>query len=256
MNVVNEKCEVIRNERVSSDGHVLVLNSRDISRQTLPGQFVEIGCYGEDMILRRPFSVFDVSSESLSLFIKIIGKGTKWLSELNSGSIVDLIGPLGNGFTVSSNTRSLLIGGGCGIASLNLLSRRLFYSDCNTDTIFGFSKPEEIPREIIEGFQKRANRVLVTVDKGPYPIIGNVVDTLKEIDLENYDRFYCCGPTRMLKALEPFLYKREVEVSLEAHMACGIGVCYGCTINTKHGSKRVCLDGPVFKMEEVEWNEM
>ncbi|HNU23009.1 MAG TPA: dihydroorotate dehydrogenase electron transfer subunit, partial [Mesotoga sp.] len=65
-----------------------------------------------------------------------------------------------------------------------------------------------------------------------------------------------CGPTRMLKALEPFLYKREVEVSLEARMACGIGVCYGCTINTKHGSKRVCLDGPVFKMEEVEWNEM
>jgi len=140
MNVVNEKCEVIRNERVSSDGHVLVLNSRDISRQTLPGQFVEIGCYGEDMILRRPFSVFDVSSESLSLFIKIVGKGTKWLSELNSGSIVDLIGPLGNGFTLSSNTRSLLIGGGCGNCFTEFFFLESYLIQTVTRTLFSASQ--------------------------------------------------------------------------------------------------------------------
>ena len=255
MSVRNEKCVVLKNKRLSSDGYLIVLGSGEISRQTLPGQFVEIGCLGKDMILRRPFSVFDVSDNSISFFIKVIGKGSRWLSELPEGYVVDLIGPLGNGFSLSSG-KSLLIGGGCGIASLNLLAERLKQSGGKTDAIFGFSRPEEIPQEVISGFRRKADNVVVTVDSGDYSTLGNVVDRLGEVSLDNYENFYCCGPVRMLKALVPQLSARKTEVSLEARMACGIGVCYGCSINTVFSIKRVCIDGPVFRMEEVIWDEL
>jgi len=82
------------------------------------------------------------------------------------------------------------------------------------------------------------------------------MDRLAEIEFDRYGRYYCCGPTAMLRALVPLLSLKTTEVSLEAKMACGLGVCYGCTINTDRGGKRVCYDGPVFTMKEVEWNDL
>lgn len=253
---VSENCAVISNKSVSIDGNLITFSSEKIAHSALPGQFVEVSCSDGGMLLRRPFSVYDTTAESLSLFVKSVGRGTRWLGGLREGEKVNIIGPLGKGFSIDEGSRSLLIGGGCGVASLRLLSKAIVEAGGECDAIFGFRKREEIPETIVGDFSRTARRLTVTVDSGDYPVRGNVMDRLAEIEFDRYGRYYCCGPTAMLRALVPLLSFKATEVSLEAKMACGLGVCYGCTINTDRGGKRVCYDGPVFTMKEVEWNDL
>ncbi len=253
---VSENCAVISNKSVSIDGNLITFSSEKIAHSALPGQFVEVSCSDGGMLLRRPFSVYDTTAESLSLFVKSVGRGTRWLGGLREGEKVNIIGPLGKGFSIDEGSRSLLIGGGCGVASLRLLSKAIVEAGGECDAIFGFRKREEIPETIVGDFSRTARRLTVTVDSGDYPVRGNVMDRLAEIEFDRYGRYYCCGPTAMLRALVPLLSLKTTEVSLEAKMACGLGVCYGCTINTDRGGKRVCYDGPIFTMKEVEWNDL
>ena len=253
---VSENCAVISNKMVSIDGNLITFYSEKIANSTLPGQFVEVSCSNGGMLLRRPFSVYDKNAKSLSLFVKSVGKGTRWLSGLREGERINIIGPLGKGFSIDKGSRSLLIGGGCGVASLRLLSKAIVEAGGECDAIFGFKKREEIPQTIVEDFSRTAGHLTITVDSGDYPVRGNVKDRLAEIELDRYGRYYCCGPTVMLKALVPLLSSRATEVSLEARMACGLGAGYGCPIITDRGGKRVCYDGPVFTMREVDWNDL
>ncbi len=256
MSIVSEECLVLSNEPVSSDMHVLVFHSEKIARNIIPGQFVEVSCDPDRLLLKRPFSIYDSSRSTLSLLIKRAGKGSNWLNDIQVGKQVPMIGPLGRGFTVGHGRGNLLIGGGCGLASLQLLSKALHQKNEKVDALLGFKKDEDIPIQVIRTFSQTVSEMITTVESGSHPRIGTVIDQLQGLPIHRYDRFYCCGPIRMLKALVPFLSERSTEVSLEAKMACGLGVCYGCTISTVSGGKRVCSDGPVFDMKEVDWNAM
>jgi dihydroorotate dehydrogenase electron transfer subunit len=256
MSIVAEECLVLSNEPVSSDMHVLVFHSEKIARNIVPGQFVEVSCDPERLLLNRPFSIYDSSQSTLSLLIRRAGKGSNWLNDIQVGKQIKMIGPLGKGFSIGQGRGNLLIGGGCGLASLQLLSKALHQKNEKVDALFGFRKVEDIPIQVIRTFSQTASELITTVEYGSHPKTGNVIDQLQKIPIQLYDRFYCCGPISMLKALVPFLSERCTEVSLEAKMACGLGVCYGCTITTLSGGKRVCFDGPVFEMKEVDWNAM
>ena len=256
MRVYSENCVLIENRKASSDGYLLTFKSARIATDVRPGQFVEVKCM-EGSVLRRPFSVYRTDAGSFSLFIKVAGKGSKWLSELRPGANTSVIGPLGNGYTISEKRRVLITGGGCGVASLFLLAKELKGARVSMDMVFGFGSPDEIPEIVLQPFRELADTLIVTVDRGDYPVKGNVLEALKRVDLSRYDGFYGCGPVKMLKALAGTINPEKAEVSLEARMACGFGVCYGCSIITSDGSnKRVCVDGPVFKMNEVDWNAL
>jgi dihydroorotate dehydrogenase electron transfer subunit len=256
MNPFVEKATVLENILVSPDSHVVVFSSASIGKTAQPGQFVEVGCDPGRFVLKRPFSVFEATNETLSLYIKRVGEGTRWLQQLSIGETVDIIGPLGNGYRVPDHGRSLLIGGGCGLASLKTLSRKIRESGGYTDIILGFRTEAEIPDRIIDTFREHTATIILATESGTNTKTGTVVDCLREININEYGYFFCCGPIGMLKALLPLLNTRNTFVSLEMRMACGLGVCYGCSVRTVSGLKRVCQDGPVFPMKEVEWRDL
>lgn len=212
-----------------------------------PGQFVNIAVDGS--FLRRPVSVCDVSENELTLIIKTVGKGTGWLSNLLPGDYLDILTGLGNGYDVtSSGDKPLLIGGGVGTPPLYLLAKRLIEEGKSVRVLLGFNCADEV---FYEGeFEELGCEVTVTTVDGSYGEKGYPTMYLPE----DYSYYYTCGPLPLLKAV----YDRassDGEFSFEERMGCGFGACMGCTKKTKNGYKRVCKDGPVFRKEELIWED-
>jgi dihydroorotate dehydrogenase electron transfer subunit len=254
MRIYSEDCVLVERNKISVNGYMLTFGSVKISGTVRAGQFVEVMC-GGGCLLRRPFSVCSIGDNSFTLFIKMVGKGTKWLCDVPVGSFVNVIGPLGNDYPLVLNEKVLLLGGGCGVASLYMLARELHEKSNLIDMVYGFGSPAEIPETLMTSFGKYASRLVVTTDRGNYPVNGNVIDAMEKFKMKGYDRYYICGPLGMMKGLSMVMDMERSYVSMEARMACGVGVCYGCSINMKDGTqKRVCTDGPIFRMTEVDWN--
>ncbi len=251
-----ETSAILENVPVSSDSHVLVLSSEKICKTVQPGQFVEVRCDPDHLVLKRPFSIFESTGETVSLYVKRVGKGSRWLQKARAGETVEIIGPLGNGYLGPFDGKSLLIGGGCGIASLKMLSRTIKENGGVVDAIFGFRIHAEVPEQVIAMFKLHVESLTVTLETSDFLKTETVVDRLREANIDDYERFFVCGPSGMMKALLRILPAKDTQVSLEMRMACGLGVCYGCSVSTIFGRKRVCHDGPVFSMEEVDWNDL
>ena len=238
--------EIVSNEPLAPSVFRLVLRG-DISAITKPGQFVNIKLDG--LFLRRPISVNDLGENTLTLICKVVGKGTKRLSEMKSGSL-DLLTGLGNGYDTSlSGDHPVLIGGGVGVPPLYLLAKKLLSEGKKPTAILGFNKKEELFAE--EEFRSLGIPVIVTTADGSYGTRGFVTDALKETD---YSYFYACGPEPMLRAV----WKSTVtpgQMSFEERMGCGFGACMGCSCKTLTGNKRICRDGPVMKKEEILWED-
>lgn len=208
------------------------------------GQFVEIRAEG--FYLRRPISVTDSDGDRLFLLIKEVGEGTKTLRALRNGDKVDVITGLGNGFDLSAE-RPLLIGGGIGCAPLYMLAKEFAAKGIRPHAMLGFRNKGEI--YYADEFSEFCD-VTIATDDGSSGYRGNAVAAVKESGIL-FDRFYACGPAVMLKsAAEAF---PTGQISLEARMGCGFGVCMGCSIKTTGGFKRVCKEGPVFEASEVIW---
>ena len=221
----------------------------------LPGQFVEIRVdHTPSVVLRRPISVFDVdfSSQQLSLLVQRVGDGTVALSQLAVGAVVNLLLPLGNGFSIpqASGKRLLLIGGGVGIAPLLYLGRVLRDGGHEVNYLLGFRSSREMidlkPYEAI-------GQVYVTTEDGSVGEQGFV--TNHSVLRRGADFIYTCGPTPMMKAVASFAQKASIgcEVSLENKMACGLGACLCCVTDTVEGHKCVCSEGPVFNINQLKW---
>ena len=238
--------EIVSNDPLAPSVFRLVLRG-DISAITKPGQFVNIKLDG--LFLRRPISVNDLGENTLTLICKVVGKGTKRLSEMKSGSL-DLLTGLGNGYDTSlSGDHPVLIGGGVGVPPLYLLAKKLLSEGKKPTAILGFNKKEELFAE--EEFRSLGIPVIVTTADGSYGTRGFVTDALKETD---YSYFYACGPEPMLRAV----WKSTVtpgQMSFEERMGCGFGACMGCSCKTLTGNKRICRDGPVMKKEEILWED-
>lgn len=248
--------EVLYNLRLNNQYFLLKLFNEEPLPPILPAQFVQIKIEDSpETFLRRPISIHDVNYEknTISLLIRIAGKGTAKLSEIKTGQKLNLIYPLGNSFTMPLEDSILLVGGGCGVAPMLYTAKYFMQFGFNPTLLLGYRDKNSILRK--ERFEKYGN-VFYTTDDGSYGEKGTVLEH-SIFNSENfpYKNIYACGPTVMLKNLTYKAIELNVplEVSLENLMACGIGACLCCVQNTTEGHKCVCVDGPVLKANEIIW---
>lgn len=212
------------------------------------GQFVEIAVPGK--FLRRPISVSLSEERRLQLLYKVAGEGTRILAALQPGTKLDLLTGLGNGFHPEAcRQRALLIGGGIGAAPLLQLCRDLRTAGREVTALLGFNTASEIL--LHAELEALGAEVHIATADGSCGIPGFVTDALARIR-PAFDHYYVCGPMPMMCALFPVLPETG-EFSLEERMGCGTGLCFGCTVQTTAGPRRICHDGPVFKKEELPW---
>ena len=252
------------------------LEAPDIAAAAQPGQFITVRC--EDFVLRRPFSVHRVSSNQIAILFRVVGKGTLWLSGCQKGGKLDVLGPLGNGFSippfiarreVARQSRNLLLlAGGIGMAPLVFLAQHAS-SQHSITLIHGATTAKELyPLSSL----REAIRFIPVTEDGSTGRKGMVTDVLPDF-LSWADCIYACGPLDMYKTMANLTVGpspstgggkqrreesklRECQISLEVRMGCGVGACYGCTINTNRGLKKVCRDGPVFELDDILWEEV
>ena len=248
---------VISNRPVDALSKVYQMELSGCSEEQRPGQFVNIELDG--LFLRRPISVCDWKDGVLTLLYKLVGKGTALMATLQPGARLDVLCSLGNGFDIDipalarpdvpAFTRPLLVGGGIGTAPLYLLARRLKERGVSPTVILGFNTASEIIYE--KEFKALGLRTLVTTVDGSYGTHGFVTDALPLL-ASGYDYCFACGPMPMLRALAPKLAS-PAQFSLEERMGCGTGICMGCTCPQLTGTKRICKDGPVFRLDEISF---
>lgn len=236
--------KVESNEKIAKSVYKMVL-SGDTSAITRPGQFINIKV--PDKYLRRPISVCDFDGDTVTVIYKVVGEGTKIMSEMEKGISLDVLTGLGNGFDAGkSGDRPLLIGGGVGVPPLYNLAKKLKDEGKTVTVILGFNTSDEV--FLKEEFEKIATVYLTTAD-GSEGQKGFVTDAMDGID---YDYIYTCGPQAMLRAVYD-KSKTGGQFSFEERMGCGFGACMGCSCKTKYGAKRICKDGPVLEKEEIIW---
>lgn len=212
------------------------------------GEFVNLQVEG--FYLRRPLSICYREPGRITLVYKVVGQGTRVLSTLGPGAVLSLLTNLGRGFDPTACTGSaLLVGGGLGTPPLFDLAKELKADGKEVTAVLGFNSAEEII--LADEFREVCDRVVVSTVDGSFGIKGFVTDAIDTLD-PSFDYFYTCGPMVMMKAV---CSKLDVpgEASLEERMGCGAGFCYGCSILTAKGPRRVCKDGPVFKKEDIIW---
>jgi dihydroorotate dehydrogenase electron transfer subunit len=235
---------LLKKEKKAEGIFLLTLESGGISFK--PGQFVNVLCaQNADFILRRPYSVFNARRDTFQLLFEVKGKGTRALARKEEGMLVDIIAPLGKGFSL--NKKALLVAGGMGIAPLNYLAQSL--SDA---VVFAGARTKDL---LLTFGLSREMKVYEVTDDGSTDFKGKVTNLLLEkFDKVNPNFVYACGPEPMLKTVIRFAEEKEIqaEVSLERYMACGTGVCLSCICRTSEGLKRVCTEGPVFGVNELE----
>jgi dihydroorotate dehydrogenase electron transfer subunit len=245
---------VVQNQQLSGNHMILDLLCPEPLPLMEPGQFAEVLVpNNSDVYLRRPFSIHDVDvyNNTLSLFIKIVGKGTRALTDLRNGDKLNIVYPLGKGFGFPGHDKILLVGGGCGVAPLLFLAHRLFAGGYHADIIIGTRTADEVHET--EKYEQYGNLHLITED-GSIGEKGLVTHhSIFKSESFPYKSVYVCGPDGMLKAVNKILKDRntEVFVSLENTMACGIGACLCCVVQTTNGHRCVCTEGPVFNTKEL-----
>lgn len=236
--------KILQNEKLTKDIYKMTLEG-DTSKITKPGQFINIKLEGK--FLRRPISVCDCDGKTVTIIYKVVGEGTKQMSEMGAGEKLDVICGLGNGYDISKSSKPLLIGGGVGIPPLYMLLKKLLENGQTPTVILGFNTKDEIFYE--NEFKSLGCKVVVTTVDGSYGVKGFVTDAMKNVD---YDYFYTCGPMPMFRAVEKVV-NTSGQYSFEERMGCGFGACMGCSCKTKYGYKRICKDGPVLEREEIVW---
>ena len=230
----------------------------EIAQEARPGQFAMVDC-GKDCTLPRPFSIHQViNKEELALYFAVLedGKGTEWLSEQQAGDRVNLFGPLGNGFSLAPDSHNLLlVAGGMGIAPLYFLAEETLSQGASVRLLYGTANVHRYPES---NLPSGINLVAATED-GTVGHHGMVNELLPHY-IDWADHVFACGPVNMYydmyRKRDALLKTKPVQVSLEIRMGCGRGVCYGCTIKTKSGLKKVCEHGPVFDLDDILWDEL
>jgi len=247
---------VTKNSKLNYNNFLIQLKSETSLEEILPGQFVNILIDNSaSTFLRRPFSIFDVDylSNTLSIVVKIAGPGSKMLAETKENSMVDMIFPLGNGFSIPAGKQNfLLVGGGVGVAPMYLLAKVLNDKGIKPHILLGARTKED--HILIDQF-RQLGTLCITTDDGSYGTKGFVVHHEIWSDNTTFDKIFCCGPEPMMKAVavKSDHLNTDCEVSLENLMACGFGVCLCCVTKTTDGNKCVCTEGPVFNTKDLKW---
>jgi dihydroorotate dehydrogenase electron transfer subunit len=232
------------------------VEAAEIASAAHPGQFVMVRtAWGHDPLLRRPFSIHQVNGRQIAFLFKMVGRGTEWLAHRRQGDFLDLLGPLGKGFSIHPRSyHLLLVAGGMGIAPLLFLAQRALDNSHSVTLLLGARTASLLYPEAL--LPPKVELVLVTED-GSAGKQGLGSDFMPDFS-PKADQIFACGPVPMYQAMatQNQLGGKSIQVSLEARMGCGLGACYGCTIKTRGGLKQVCKDGPVFELEDIPWNEI
>ncbi|SET30930.1 dihydroorotate oxidase B, electron transfer subunit [Oceanobacillus limi] len=248
--IKKERVRIQTKRKIAKDTIEMVLENKYISSIAIPGQFIHI--YVDGHTLRRPISIANVDQDAntLTILFKQLGSGTEQLACSPEGTILDVLGPSGNGFQMDTgNSTILLIGGGIGVPPLYYLGKSLIEKGMKIISILGFQSSEYVFYE--REFQELGENLIVTND-GSYGEKGFVTDVVHTID--HIDCYYSCGPIQMLQAVTQSLPTTRGYISLEERMGCGVGACFACVVPSKKesGYRKICKDGPVFNAEEVK----
>ncbi len=264
MPLMEKKGYVIESKTFLTDDIVSMwIQADDIAKKAVPGQFVSIYCDSKSELLPRPISICDTDLEKglLRIVFRVVGKGTTEFAAKDKGDKLDIIGPLGNGYTdavkssdISADTNVIIIGGGIGIPPMLKLSKEL---NCNKNIVLGY-------RDFLymnDEFESYGN-VCISTENGSVGTKGNVIDAIKENGIKA-DVIFACGPIPMLRGLKQYAEENGMTawISLEEKMACGIGACLACVCNSSEvdshsmvKNKRICKDGPIFNAKEVDFS--
>jgi len=246
---------IISNDEIMPGVYLIWLESPLIASSAQPGQFIMVRC-GEDCLLRRPLSIHQLNGNKLALLFNLVGRGTLWLSQRQPGDTLDLLGPLGNGYSIHPTSHNLLLlAGGIGIAPLCLLSQKAIKQGCSVTLLLGASTATQLyPQHLLPN----GTKLITATEDGTAGKRGMLTDLLPDF-VDGADQIFACGPLPMYRtmAIQKQQFQRKpVQISLEVRMGCGLGVCYGCTIKTKNGLQQVCQDGPIFNLDDVLWEEL
>lgn len=257
--LVEETGKVLANANVGPNLFVMELQAPQIAAAVEPGQFVHVKFAGmEGHVLRRPFSVYNTSVQagSLEILYQCVGSVTKRMPEVAVGSEASLIGPVGCGWTVPEGARRvLLVGGGVGAAPLYLLAQQLVAQGVEVETILGAQTKDALATHG-RYLQLLSDKVSCSTDDGTFGHAGFCTPLVeKALDVTEFDYVAVCGPEPLMKLVSGIAADHGVacQISLEKRMACGVGACLSCVVDTTEGRKRSCVDGPVFDAEKVVW---
>jgi dihydroorotate dehydrogenase electron transfer subunit len=252
---------VISNKQLKGDYYRICLSEPQIAAAALPGQFIHLQVPNlPHRVLRRPFSISDCDCEQgeLSIVYKVVGEGTTQLQKLSAGEKVNILGPLGKGFSALDNEPALLLGGGYGCAAIYYLAKK---AKQPPTILLGARNKQDIIMQ--EDFEALGCKVLISTDDGSLGKKGLITVLLKqELEKSAKLRVSACGPVPMLKAVGLLCeeYAIDAELSLDSLMCCGMGACFACVIKCKTDNEqgwhyvRTCQDGPVFKASEIFWD--
>ncbi len=259
--IFNEIATIVSNERIADNIFEAKMISPKISNVSMPGQFINIlPNKNWPNVMRRPMSIASQGDGSISIIYKIFGEGTKLISKWQNGDSIDIIGPLGNKWSKYSSKIPVLIGGGVGIAPIINFHKMLINKKITHMLIMGArSKGEHFMSH------EPDKNIFLSTDIDDYGFKGNVIEALGKINykLDNRYKIFTCGPPGMMKAVSNYAIKNKIDcdLALETIMACGIGICQGCTIIKSSKSKNTyrnkyslaCIDGPIFNIKELDY---
>ncbi len=249
-----EEAVIINQERLAPGIYSMWLHTDKISSTAQAGQFIGVYCRDGSRLLPRPISICEIDrpDQAVRIVYRVAGKGTAEFSKMRTGMPLNLIGPLGNGFP-STTQKAFLIGGGIGIPPMLQLAKDLA---CEKQIVLGYKDKHTFLSKQFEEY----GPVSIATEDGSVGTAGNVLDAIQKEKL-TADVIYACGPMPMLKVLKGYAKEQGIGcwISLEEHMACGVGACLGCVCRSTHKdahthvkNKRICTEGPVFAAEEVD----
>lgn len=267
--MVNIEPKVIENRRFPNDNSILVVEAPEIAASARPGQFVMAALKGASPVpsplLKRALAVFTVSERDgvptyISMVVKTVGEGTRRLNSSGPGDRLEMIGPLGNGFDLerARGKANFLIVGGTGIASVYLLASQLLHAGEQVHLVYGGRSAQDLVG--LDEFEKLDLPITTTTEDGSHGfhglVTGGFLDLLQKVP-EDLANIYTCGPNPMMKAVTEIAAHHEIpcQISVEMKMACGFGVCLGCTVKTTDSYRLACTHGPIFDAAEFVWEK-
>lgn len=264
MTLYNESAPILVNEEMGCNIWLMTVEAPHIAVDARPGQFVHVRIPGmDDHILRRPLGIYarDVQAGTVDMMYQVLGFGTDRMTHLACGEAVELIGPVGRGWEPPADAkRALVVAGGVGSAPLFPLIEELTGRGVDVHAVLGASTVDAlVARERYAGVL--GCEPACSTDDGTFGHAGFCTPLVEAALTEAaesgnlFDYVACCGPEPLMRIVAAMAADAGVfcEVSLERRMACGVGACLSCVVDTVNGKRRACVDGPVFPSQEVVW---
>jgi len=253
MKKFQETAVILSQKQIGEDIYSLWIQTKEIAKEAVPGQFISVYCRDASRMLPRPISICELDKEQgrLRMVYRVAGAGTAEFAGYKAGDELKVMGPLGNGFPLKAK-KALIIGGGIGVPPMLELAKQL---QGEKTLVMGYRSETYLEPELAA-----AAPLYIATEDGSKGTSGNVLDAIRANGL-TAEVLYACGPTPMLRALKAYAEERGMEawISLEERMACGIGACLACVCRSKDvdghthvKNKRICKEGPVFNAQEVE----